>query len=803
MKKKFLLLLLFAFLCLSAAAQGSIYFEKKSYVATTNYNGSYTQTVKGGTGAKYSVQKEGELNAGVDQNGKVWWGGPGGAVIVTATLNGQSASYVITVPYSTHAWKFTDDNISYNKMTANTSDWNVTYKVRQYDDKRTPIYVNGPVMVNGTVMDGDNAYYIHSTAGLLIKSDVGGMGSNILGWNPGVDYDNMNLDQRLALKYTQANKAGLLTLKQNTTLTIPNLKKGQYVRIKWFRYAPDKGDHVQATNTTDLYGKNITTTFHLGSGYRDFGYEFFIVKDNGNVSFTPTDDGWINIYDITVANTMPSTDMRLVEIGMEVADEKIVNPRTYTSNTTVNYSKKFGVLHTSSCMDVKYSATRKEGNINYSISNDGVLSVNGGQGILTIIQEGITDGYTLDRKVTDITIYEKKTVSKTYPFTWDLANNKTAASSFIGSQWKKNDDGSLSLNAKSWDYYEGNDLQKAANGTDINETADLGIAVPRDKDNSLTVKLGKGLSFGNNDSQVLTIPQVKSGFKAYLLAVVGTNGSSISQNGKTLTGATYYKDKNKQIFVIGGTGSDISLTVKNATIEKIGVTGTFKKFNTYNGKSYATEYRDHNERYDLTGIFTNGQAPVTAEYIANVDNDNHLAKTTPISVAPANTGVLLTSTATENVNAVPLFVKDVNTTEDTPQGNLLMGSTTPTGTLAAGGTNYIFTRVTYHLDKDGKIADDAQGKESTLGFYRVATNDDSSLPANKAYLHIDGAHAAKSFYVIEGLFNGSTATDITAIDADKPQAEQGCYYTLTGSRLNGRPTHPGIYVHNGKKVIIK
>ena len=327
--------------------------------------------------------------------------------------------------------------------------------------------------------------------------------------------------------------------------------------------------------------------------------------------------------------------------------------------------------------------------------------------------------------------------------------------------------------------------------------------MPRDKDNSLTVKLGKGLSFGNNDSQVLTIPQVKSGFKAYLLAVVGTNGSSISQNGKTLTGATYYKDKNKQIFVIDGTGSDISLTVKNATIEKIGVTGTFKKFNTYNGKSYATEYRDHNERYDLTGIFTNGQAPVTAEYIANVDNDNHLAKTTPISVAPANTGVLLTSTATENVNAVPLFVKDVNTTEDTPQGNLLMGSTTPTGTLAAGGTNYIFTRVTYHLDKDGKIADDAQGKESTLGFYRVATNDDSSLPANKAYLHIDGAHAAKSFYVIEGLFNGSTATDITAIDADKPQAEQGCYYTLTGSRLNGRPTHPGIYVHNGKKVIIK
>ena len=103
--------------------------------------------------------------------------------------------------------------------------------------------------------------------------------------------------------------------------------------------------------------------------------------------------------------------------------------------------------------------------------------------------------------------------------------------------------------------------------------------------------------------------------------------------------------------------------------------------------------------------------------------------------------------------------------------------------------------MSYNLDKDGKIVDSNNGKESTLGFYRVA--------ANKAYLHIPGSSPAK-FYVIEGLFDTNTTTAISNVStADHSAGEEGSYYTLTGIRLNGRPTHAGIYVLNGKKVIIK
>ena len=35
----------------------------------------------------------------------------------------------------------------------------------------------------------------------------------------------------------------------------------------------------------------------------------------------------------------------------------------------------------------------------------------------------------------------------------------------------------------------------------------------------------------------------------------------------------------------------------------------------------------------------------------------------------------------------------------------------------------------------------------------------------------------------------------------KPQSD--AWYTLDGRRLNGRPTNKGIYINNGRKVVIK
>ena len=815
--------------CLNSFTFESQYYFANKSVRVDNGTKNYTQAVKGGDGSSYTLNAYGNLTASVDDSGTVSWSGDGGALVVTASLNGSSDSYVITVPYSTHEWDFR--NVELKDLKANTTDWAVTYKVRQFDPTSKALtYLNVPVMANGTAIDGNNALYVPATAGLLFNSVANGFGTKITSWN-NIDFDGLTLDEQYALTYDKVKEVSLVSMYKGSVMTIPNLKKGQYIRMKWRRYSPNKGDHIQATNVTDLDGQSIDNKFNVGvpscPDNGDFGYEFFIVKADGDVTFTQTDEGWTDIYDIKLSadeNGMLGTDginlltdLRLVEKGKENDKVTFANPIIYTDKTTVTYSQETNILHAVSAMakgdpkrgdktdgTVRYSYERKNGNIEASISDAGVLTVNSGQGVITITQDGVNSGYVLDRKKTDVTVYEKKTVSRKYPYTWDFQNNKTTADKFTDDEWNKNTDGSLTLNPKSWNYFEGNDIQTGS--SDYAEAQDLGIDVPRDKDNSLTLVLGSGLKFGSNDNQILTIPTVPSGFKAYILAKIGDNGS-IANGSTTLTGTDYTAgtSNGEKIFVVDGTnGGNIDLKVKNATIEKIGVTGTFKKLNAYtDGKSYATEYRDHNEKYDLTGIFTNGKT-VEAQIVKSVENDEHLAKTSTIKIAPKETGVILTCSATDDVNAIPLFVKDVNSEESTIENNMLKGTLEETDQLESNGVNYVFTRVSYDLDKDGKIVDSNNGKQSTLGFYRVATNDDSNLAANKAYLHVPSS-SAKNFYVIEGIFdNGDTPTSIVSVsDNVGPSMDEGCYYTLTGIRMSSRPTRAGIYIHNGKKIVIK
>ena len=49
--------------------------------------------------------------------------------------------------------------------------------------------------------------------------------------------------------------------------------------------------------------------------------------------------------------------------------------------------------------------------------------------------------------------------------------------------------------------------------------------------------------------------------------------------------------------------------------------------------------------------------------------------------------------------------------------------------------------------------------------------------------------------------DGST-TKITTTDFTDLTDSDGAWYTLSGTRLNGKPSAKGLYIHNGKKVVI-
>ena len=64
-----------------------------------------------------------------------------------------------------------------------------------------------------------------------------------------------------------------------------------------------------------------------------------------------------------------------------------------------------------------------------------------------------------------------------------------------------------------------------------------------------------------------------------------------------------------------------------------------------------------------------------------------------------------------------------------------------------------------------------------------------------------GSRAARAFVLDFG--DGDNATGIISITADKSAAGGDGWYDLNGRRINGQPTAKGVYIQNGKKVVIK
>ena len=137
-------------------------------------------------------------------------------------------------------------------------------------------------------------------------------------------------------------------------------------------------------------------------------------------------------------------------------------------------------------------------------------------------------------------------------------------------------------------------------------------------------------------------------------------------------------------------------------------------------------------------------------------------------IVPAGTGLLMTGT--EGATYVfPLTSEDA--TADV-SGNKLVGVTKDfdLSTLTDGNTHYVYDNDGFRLQSTGTIA------------------------ANKAYLSLPNAGTDKINVSLGG------ATGIKGIADDNE--DHGAWYTLDGVKVNEKPTAKGLYIHNGKKVIV-
>lgn len=240
---------------------------------------------------------------------------------------------------------------------------------------------------------------------------------------------------------------------------------------------------------------------------------------------------------------------------------------------------------------------------------------------------------------------------------------------------------------------------------------------------------------------------------------------------------------------------DITFCVQNLALYRIAVVKDFKKIGT--DFNYSTYSIDYPVNYNYNSSLAN---KALTPYEVTQTSYDATKSTVTMSVVSSGEiasgeGVILDG---EKNTSYPIFTTDVNTTPTTNSNNALVGSGASTVSMnsaaADGYTNYIFTHTYYNI-VDGQTSGDKQ-TSSKQCFYRWVKGD---LAANKCYLHLKTSSSAKPYITF---LLDDVPTAIEGINAEADTNGDDAYYTLTGIRIS-RPSKPGMYIHQGKKILVK
>ena len=285
------------------------------------------------------------------------------------------------------------------------------------------------------------------------------------------------------------------------------------------------------------------------------------------------------------------------------------------------------------------------------------------------------------------------------------------------------------------------------------------------------------------------------------------------------------------IYVIPGDGTNLTLYFNGVTIKKIAVSLDPKAVNI---KGWASESRKRVIDPELTGYMTgtNLQTFIVdqQEYgntvtLTRVDNDGVVMDAVPESgdnhaaCIIFNNDPNYTDEGSETEGGITpnkveildgqfhLFVPDMHDYgTDNPKkqlasakypNNQLMSAVNPNTKIlqtSNGYTNYALSYKGYGEVSGKNII----GKE---GFYRIQ-KDGVISNGNQAYLPVLSSADALMF----NLSFGDEDTEIDGIKEDKALSQKegnSIYYNVNGQRIQGQPTTRGLYIVNGKKVIVK
>lgn len=258
----------------------------------------------------------------------------------------------------------------------------------------------------------------------------------------------------------------------------------------------------------------------------------------------------------------------------------------------------------------------------------------------------------------------------------------------------------------------------------------------------------------------------------------------------------------------------VTLQLTGCTVKKIAVTKDFKSVNSY---GYSTESRTRAIDHNLTPYFTAGK--VKAYSVSDVDYDNSkivLSEVDKILPAASNNGdaglgVILYNKEKTSLEGFGLFVADIHDKDNndlklSAESNKLCANLTQNNSIGANPGEY----TNYLLNAKGTNPVNGKTVEG-IAFYRASKT--AKLGPNKAYLpiltsavqpstgNLGGAKMQIVFADPDDAEDDATVTAVKEIEVSNAAEENTCY-TLSGIKID-RPTKSGIYIKNGKKIIIK
>ena len=181
-------------------------------------------------------------------------------------------------------------------------------------------------------------------------------------------------------------------------------------------------------------------------------------------------------------------------------------------------------------------------------------------------------------------------------------------------------------------------------------------------------------------------------------------------------------------------------------------------------------------------------------YAAEYDAENScltLHKIGDGKIIPANQGVIIV--ADKDNESISMTIDDFASV-DMPNNDL-------NGCETRESVPSILNRLygVEYMDKAGNVY--VMGiVDGKFGFYKYVY---ATMPAHKAFLYIPQSSSARAITF-------RFADDITGVETiDNGQltidnyAGADVWYTINGVKLSGKPTAPGMYINNGKKILIK